>query len=64
MVLFSFLSEKTLRMAVEHLLRVEGICFDAIYTRIQTFKKSDEYFNYNQIYIDFEIVPRDADPNI
>ena len=51
-------------MAVEHLLRVEGICFDAIYTRIQTFKKSDEYFNYNQIYIDFEIVPRDVDPNI
>jgi len=32
--LFSFLSEKSLKMAVEHLLRVEGICFDAIYTRV------------------------------
>lgn len=34
-------------MAVEHLLRVEGICFDAVYTRVQTLKKSDEYCNYN-----------------
>lgn len=44
---FSFLSEKSLKMAVEHLLRVEGICFDAVYTRVQTIKKSDEYCNYN-----------------
>lgn len=51
-------------MAVEHLLRVEGICFDAVYTRVQTLKKSDEYCNYNQIYTDFEITPRDQDLNV
>jgi len=40
-------SEKLLKMAVEHLLKNEGICFDAVYTRVQTFRKSDEFQNYN-----------------
>jgi hypothetical protein len=51
-------------MAVEHLLRNEGVCFDGVYTKIQTLKKSDEYCNYNQIYADFEITPSHMDPNV
>lgn len=46
-VLFSFLSEKSILMAVEHLIRQEEIVFDAVYTKIKTFKKSDSYCSYN-----------------
>lgn len=51
-------------MAVEHLLKNEGICFDAVYTRVQTFRKSDEFQNYNQIYTDFGICDLNKDPNL
>jgi hypothetical protein len=33
-VLFSFLSEKNIKLAVEHLVKQEGIIFDAVYTKI------------------------------
>jgi len=34
-------------MAVEHMIREDGIVFDAVYTKIQTFKRSDSYCCYN-----------------
>jgi len=54
--LFTFLSEKTVKLVVEHFIKEEGIIFDGVYTRLQAFKRSDEYCNYNQIYTDFEII--------
>ena len=45
--LFTFLSEKTVKMVVEHFIKEEGIVFDGVYTRLQAFKRSDEYSNYN-----------------
>ncbi len=33
--------------------------FDGIYSRVQALKRNDEYFNYNQIYADFDLL----DPN-
>lgn len=30
-----------------------------MYTRLQAFKRSDEFCNYNQIYTDFELVSPD-----
>ena len=34
LVLFSFLTEKTVKLAVEYLLKNEGIVFDGVYTKI------------------------------
>ncbi len=42
--------------AIIDMLDKEGVPFDAIYQRIKTFRRSDEYYNYNQIYQDFEII--------
>jgi hypothetical protein len=33
----------------------EGIQFDAFYLRSKAIKRTDEYCNYNQIYLDFDI---------
>lgn len=56
LVLFSFLSEVSLGLAVDHLIRNEQIIFDGIYTRVQSLKRSEEYFNYNQVYADFDLL--------
>lgn len=37
------------------LMDKENVPFDAFYQRVKAFKRSDEYCNYNQIYLDFEI---------
>lgn len=37
------------------ILDKEHVKFDAVYQRLKAYKKSDEYVNYNQIYLDFEI---------
>jgi hypothetical protein len=34
----------------------ENVTFDAFYQRVKAFKRSDEYCNYSQIYLDFEII--------
>jgi hypothetical protein len=44
---------------VDHLAKNEQIIFDGIYSRVQALKRNDEYFNYNQIYADFDLL----DPN-
>ena len=56
LVLFSFQSEATISIAVEHLAVKEQIVFDGVYSRVQSLKRNDEYFNYNQIYADFELL--------
>lgn len=33
----------------------EGIVFDAFYQRLKALKRTDEYCNYNQVYLDFEV---------
>ena len=58
-VLYSSICEHTLHMVIEHLIREYEIVFDAVYTRLQAFKRSDEYCNYNQIYTDFDLVSLD-----
>ena len=58
-VLYSSICENTLHLVVEHLISQYQIIFDAVYTRLQTFKRSDEYCNYNQIYTDFDLVSND-----
>ena len=55
-VLYSSMCENTLHMVIEHLIREHEIVFDAVYTRLQAFKRSEEYCNYNQIYTDFDLV--------
>jgi hypothetical protein len=55
-VLFTFQSEATIWLAVDHLARNEQIIFDGIYSRVQALKRNDEYFNYNQIYADFDLL--------
>jgi len=45
-VLYSSVCENTLLPVVEYLAR-EQIVFDAVYTRLQAFKRSDEFCNYN-----------------
>lgn len=42
---------------LEYLFLEEGILFDAVYTRVKTFNRSNEYCNYNQIFTDFELIP-------
>ncbi len=34
----------------------ENVPFDAFYQRVKAFKRSDEYCNYNHIYLDFEVI--------
>lgn len=34
----------------------EDIIFDAVYSRLKAFKKEETFCNYNQIYIDFDIL--------
>jgi hypothetical protein len=41
---------------VDHFIRNEQIVFDGIYSRVQALKRTDEYFNYNQIYADFDLL--------
>lgn len=48
------MNQKYCRLLID-LLDKEEIVFDAIYQRVKTFRSSDEYYNYNQIYIDFDI---------
>ncbi|CDW78910.1 UNKNOWN [Stylonychia lemnae] len=48
------LNQKYCRLLIE-LLDKEDIVFDGIYQRVKTFRRSDEHYNYNQIYIDFDI---------
>lgn len=38
------------------MIREHHIIFDGVYTRLQAFKRSDEYCNYNQIYADFDLI--------
>ena len=38
------------------MVRNEQIIFDGIYSRVQALKRNDEYFNYNQIYADFDLL--------
>ena len=58
-VLYSSMGESTLSLVVEQLITSHNIIFDAVYTRLQAFKRSDEFCNYNQIYTDFELVSPD-----
>ena len=37
------------------MLDKEDVVFDAFYQRLKAFKRTDEYCNYNQIYLDFGI---------
>lgn len=39
-----------------HFFDKEKIEFDALYSRVKAFKNSDQFSNYNQIYIDFELM--------
>lgn len=45
-----------MKLVVEYFIREHFIVFDAIYTRLLAFKRSDEYCNYNQIYADFGLI--------
>lgn len=54
LVIFSLMNERNCSQIID-LLDREGIVFDAFYQRIKAFKRTDEYCNYNQIYLDFEL---------
>lgn len=54
LVLFSTLNEKYCNHIIDMLDR-EHVVFDGFYQKVKAFKRSDEYSNYNQIYLDFEI---------
>lgn len=54
LVIFSMYHEKYCNQIIDYLDK-EGVAFDAFYQRLKAFKRSDEYCNYNQIYLDFEI---------
>ena len=62
-VLYSSISESTLSLVVQHFIKEHQIIFDGVYTRLQAFKRSDEYCNYNQIYNDFDLVSADGEPD-
>ena len=53
MVLFSNLALRTIKLAVEHLIKAEKLVFDGVYC-----KEPEEsvFVNYNQIYMDFEVL--------
>ncbi len=44
--------EKYCNQIIDYLDK-EGVEFDAFYQRLKALKRSDEYCNYNQIYLDF-----------
>lgn len=48
------LNEKYCRQIID-LFDKEDIIFDAFYQRLKAFKRTDEYCNYNQIYLDFDL---------
>ncbi len=53
-VIFTMLNERYTNYIID-ILDKEHVTFDAVYQRLKAYKKSDEYVNYNQIYLDFEI---------
>jgi len=50
------LGEPTIKLVLEYLFFEENILFDGVYTRLQTFNRSNEFCNYNQVYTDFELM--------
>ena len=60
-ILYTLMNEKLTRLIIE-LLDKEQVVFDAVYSRLKTFKKNDEFCNYNQIYIDFELMKEGEEP--
>lgn len=58
-MLYSSICESTLHLVIEHFIREHHIIFDGVYTRLQAFKRTDEYCNYNQIYADFDLCSPD-----
>ena len=54
LVIFTMINERYANYIID-ILEKEQVAFDAVYQRLKAYKKSDEYVNYNQIYLDFEI---------
>eukprot|EP00347_Sterkiella_histriomuscorum_P021865 403332497 len=53
-VIVTSLNQKYCKLLAQ-LLDKEDIVYDALYQRVKTFRKNEDYFNYNQVYIDFEV---------
>lgn len=62
LVIFSMYNEKYCNHIID-LLDKENVPFDAFYQRVKAFKRSDEYCNYYQIYLDFEIIKNEDNNN-
>ena len=43
-------------MVLEYLYLEENVMLDAVYSKVKTFNRSNEYCNYNQIFTDFELI--------
>lgn len=52
-VLFTKLSEKTIKLVVQHFIKHEKLLFDGVYCQEPN---EGVFANYNQIYLDFEVL--------
>ena len=60
-VFFSFLNEKLCQIILSQLEK-ESIIFDGFYQKLKSFKSQDTFNNYNQVFVDFELLQEDEFP--